>query len=404
MRSLTRGNFRVAAKSLRTNKGRSFLTMLGIIIGVSSVIVIVGIGQGIRQQVGAQINHVGKNLITVRPSQVNGSALHVLAPAPTSGALTSKDVDAVQKSAGVASVAPLGIVPGTVQAERGTYRAGPVVMTSPDFPQIVNQSVAYGTFFSADDGDSNIAVLGATAATEMFNENVPLGQTFTFRGQEFMVRGILNDFPSAPLSSDVDFNNTIFISYPTGQNLTHHNAAFYEILAKSSAPKPQAAERAVNSNLSQLHGDSQDFSVLLADQAQSQTSDILNLLTELITGVAAISLLVGGIGIMNIMLVSVTERLHEIGIRKAVGATNRQILSEFMAEATVLSVVGSILGIILAVFVTIWIRILTALTPTFDWKIMVLAALVAIIVGILFGTAPALKAARKDPITALRGE
>jgi putative ABC transport system permease protein len=407
MKSYTRGNFRVATASLRANKWRSFLTTLGIIIGVSSVITVVSIGQGIKDQVGRQINHVGKNLITVRPGDVDTANMHTFSTytsAPAGGSLGSRDLEAIQRSKGVASALPLGTVAGTVQSERGVYRDGPVVATSSDFPSVMNQSVAYGVFFDAGSDDANMAVLGAHAAQKMFNANVPLGDTVTFRGQDFIVSGILNDFPSTPFSNDVNFNNAIFISYKTATGLTKGSAAFYEILAKPSTADPKTTARAISASLTKLHGDSHDFSVLSSDQVQAQSGGVLNLLTQAITGVAAISLLVGGIGIMNIMLVSVTERMHEVGIRKAVGATNQQILSEFMAEAAVLCLIGAIIGILLSLVINLILRILTSLTPVVDWKVILLASGVAIAVGILFGTAPALKAARKDPIAALRNE
>jgi len=408
MKSLTRGNFGVARTSLRSNRWRSFLTMLGIIIGVSSVITVVSIGQGIKQQVAHQINHVGRDLITIRPGHIDPASLHslnILSVTPSSGSLSSKDVRAVQKTGGVGITVPLGIVGGTVKSGTGEYLAGPVVATTGQLPSILNQSVAYGDFFNADDDGNDVAVLGQRAATKLFNQQVPLGQTFNFRGHDFMVRGILNDFATAPLAADIDFNNAIFIPQTTAEALTNNSVTPYEILAKPANPNDtNKTATAINSSLLKIHGDSQDFTVLRQDQTLAQTTGVLNLLTQLITGVAAISLLVGGIGIMNIMLVSVTERLHEIGIRKAVGATNRQILSEFIAEATLLSVIGSVIGIFISLVVNLVLRILTSLAPVVDWKIIVLASGVSIIVGILFGSAPAFKAARKDPIAALRGE
>jgi putative ABC transport system permease protein len=408
MRSITRGNFRVARAALRSNRWRSFLTMLGIIIGVSSVITVVSIGQGIKQQVAGQINHVGRDLITVRPGHVDPSSVRSLANIsvmPASGSLSNKDVAAIQKTPGVATAVPLSVIGGAIKGDNGDYSGGPVIATSPELPAILNQSVAFGSFFSTNDNGDDVAILGQDAATKLFSAQVPLGQTFSFRGHDFMVRGILNEFASAPLAADIDFNNAIFIPSATAQELTNSSAVPYEILTKPVlASQTAKTAAAINASLLKVHGDSQDFSVLQQSQTLAQTTGVLNLLTQLITSVAAISLLVGGIGIMNIMLVSVTERLHEIGIRKAVGATNRQILSEFMAEATMLSVIGSLVGIGISLVINLVLRILTDLTPVVDWKIIVLASGISIIVGILFGTAPALKAARKDPIAALRGE
>ena len=408
MKSLSRGSIKAAAKSLRTNKGRSLLTMLGIIISVSSVITVAGIGQGVKNQVVGQINHTGKDLITVRPGQVQTSSLaglKLFTTRPGGGSLSARDLTTVQRAHGVGQVSPLAIVGGGISSERGEYRAGQVVAASDDLAQIMNLSVAYGAYFNGDDDGQNVAVLGAHAADVMFDQNVPLGQTFMFRGQQFMVRGVLDNQASSPLSNDIDFNNAIFIPYTTARQLTDNTVAAYEIVAKparvSQAP---AAEANVRAGLLKLHGDTHDFTVLTQSDNLAITSSVLDLLAELTTGVAAISLLVGGVGIMNILLVSVTERMHEIGIRKAVGATNRQILSEFMAEALVLTVVGVVLGVVASVIINVLLRILTTLTPAFQWQVMLVAGGVSVAISLLFGTVPALKAARKDPIAALRNE
>ncbi|HEX7368291.1 MAG TPA: ABC transporter permease, partial [Candidatus Saccharimonadales bacterium] len=404
----SRGSIKTAATTLRSNKGRSLLTMLGIIIGVGSVITVASIGQGVKEQVSQQIDHYGKDMITVRPGQATTSSvgsLKLFTTLQTSGDLSAKDLKTVSATQGVDMAAPLAIIGGQVHAERGAYKAGPVVATGDDFASIVNQGLAYGSFFSSNDNTQNLAVLGANAANAMFNQEVPLGETFTFRGQQFTVRGILNSFGSAPLSADIDFDNAIFIPYDDSQTLTNNTDSIYEILAKPrDSAQADAVTARVQTNLAKLHGYSHAVTVLKQSDSLAATTSVLDTLTELVTGVAAISLLVGGVGIMNVMLVSVAERMHEIGIRKAVGATNRQILSEFMAEALLLSVVGVIIGILVALAANVVLRVLTSLTPTFDWQAMIVAGSVSIVVGILFGTVPALKAARKDPITALRNE
>lgn len=406
MKSLTRGSIKASLVSVRTNRARSYLTMLGIIISISSVVTIVAIGQGIKQQVGKQINHIGKDLITVEPARAaSAGSFTLLSPARLTGGLSKNDLKTVQKTDGTSLVVPVGVVPGKVHADGHDYTDGPVIATNEGLPTILNQAVEFGVFFTSEDDQNNVAVLGSHVATALFGEAAPLGQSFTFRGQSFVVRGVLNEFSSAPLGSDADFNKAIFIPYGMADQLTNNNAAIYEILAKPTNPKERDATiAALQANLSRLHGNSNDISVLRQEQVASQTNDVLNLLTEMVAGAAAVSLVVGGIGIMNVMLVSVTERMHEVGIRKAVGATNRQILAEFLTEATVLSVIGGIAGIVLAYVVNLLLRILTDLTPIIEWQVVILAVLVSIGVGIVFGSAPALKAARKDPITALRGE
>jgi putative ABC transport system permease protein len=239
----------------------------------------------------------------------------------------------------------------------------------------------------------------------MFGEDVPLGQSFSFHGQTFIVRGVMNEFAKAPLSLDVDFNNAIFIPYSTAQAITNNTASIYEILAKpGAADETDAAISNIRETLNKAHGNQQDFSVLKQNQNLAVSDSVLSLLTGLVGGVAAISLLVGGIGIMNVMLVSVTERMHEIGIRKAVGATNRQILNQFIVEATLLSVFGGIIGVAISFIIDGALHALTDLAPVITWQAVIIATGVSLVIGVIFGSAPAFKAARKDPIDALRNE
>jgi ABC-type antimicrobial peptide transport system permease subunit len=407
MRSLTRGTFSAARKTIKAHRSRSYMTMLGIVIGIASVVTITSIGEGIKHQVSSQINHTGDNVITIRPGadQNFKSRLGSLVAPRAIGSLSDKDISSVQHTAGVHASAPLTLVAGTVKTNNGVYTSGPVVGAGNDLPQLLNQAIGFGVFFIDDDAGQNVAVLGEHAAIKMFDTEVPLGQTFTFHGQEFMVRGIFNEFPAAPFSADVSFNDAVFIPYSTAKVLTNGNIQPYEILAKTTAPKAvDSTASALSKALLKNHGYTQDFSVLKASDNLAQTSSVLGLLTQLVVGAAAISLFVGGIGIMNITLVSVTERLHEIGIRKAVGATNRQILNEFIAEAVVLSVSGAIIGIVVSLIINLLLRIFTDIAPVVQWQALVIATAVSMLIGILFGSIPALQAARKDPISALRGE
>ncbi len=407
MRIPFRDNLKTARKMLKAHRGRSYMTMLGIIIGIASVVTVASIGEGIKRQVTGQISHAGDTLIAVRPGadqQVAGSVRSLFTPRAT-GSLTDKDVGTIKMTKHVSQSAPLTLVPGTVQVGKRTYTAGPVVGAGNDLPKLVNRSVAYGIFFSDLDLGENVAVVGANTAEALFDTAVPLGQTFTFRGQEFMVRGIFNEFPPTPLSADISYNDSIFIPYSTARKLTNNGAQPYEILARAdSIARVDQTIGAISVGLTKNHGDTQDFSVLRASDSLESTDGILSLLTQLTLIAAGISLFVGGIGIMNITLVSVTERMHEIGIRKAVGATNRQILDEFVAEAVVLTTTGAIIGILISLVINLLLRILTDLAPVIQWQVIVIATLISVIIGLVFGTVPALKAARKDPISALRGE
>jgi putative ABC transport system permease protein len=411
MNSVLYGHLKAGISAVRSTKLRSFWMMLGVVIGVSSVITVVAIGNGIKQQVSGQIHHLGKNLITVHPAQLQAGStsgsngLSLISGLTTSGPLTAKDVSTVSRVRGIAASAPLTISNGTISGEQGRYRDGFVIGTTSDLASLLNQSMAYGSFLSEEDFGANAAVLGQHAAESLFNEDVPLGRSFTFHGERFIVRGIFNQFNATPLSQQLDFNSAIFIPHDVAEKLANNTAPTYEILVRpSDADHTEAVATNIRKALDKAHGGQSGFSVLTSNQNLTTSDSILGLLTKLIAGVAAISLLVSGIGIMNVMLVSVSERKHEIGIRKAVGATNRQILSQFLVESSVLSLWGGVIGIGLSLLIDITLRLFTDLRPSISWQVVVLATGVSLLVGIIFGTIPAFKAARKDPIEALRSE
>jgi putative ABC transport system permease protein len=403
----------MAIASLKSTKWRSLFTMLGVIIGVVSVVTVVGIGDGIKNQVTGQISQLGRDLITVRPGNLStNGASGVLSQASlfsglgSGGTLNQVDLARIQQTQGVRVAAPLGIVKGSVGVGSKQISSTPVIATTADLPNVINQSVANGGFFSADTtAQPYVAVIGSGAAEALFHQASPLGDSFQFMGQTFFVQGVFNQFDTNPLSFSTDFNDAVFIPYSTAQQLTNNNTQLNEILVKpNQSMKTNTVVSAINHSLSSAYQNQQPFTVLSQDESLAVTNNILNLLTRLIAGIAAISLLVGGIGIMDVMLVSVTERMHEIGIRKALGATNRQILNQFLIESTVLSLTGGIIGIALSLLIDYLLRIFTTLTPSISWLAIVIATGVSLLVGVIFGSIPALKAARKDPIDALRND
>lgn len=403
-----RGHFKSALTTIRANRGRSFLTMFGVIVGVASVVTVVGIGEGVKHQLSKQIDQLGKNVLTIRPASLNGQqagqSLTTLGSYVASGSLSEDDVHQVATAKNVQVSVPLSIVAGTPQGDN-SYKNGPVLATTSNLPKVLSQSMAYGGFFANDDVNQDVAVLGQTAAEQLFNQDVPLGRSFTFRGQQFVVSGVFNQFAAAPFSNDIDFNKAIFIPDSAASQLVSTSPPLYEILAKvDNQNSLNTTATDITKRLLKTHGNQQDFSVLKPSQSLAASTAIFNTFTELIVGVAAISLFVGGIGIMNVMLVSVTERMHEIGVRKAVGATNRQILHQFIIEAATLSVLGAFIGIIVSLIIDVVLWITTSLSPVISWQIMILATVVAVFSGIIFGSFPAMRAARKDPIEALRSE
>ncbi len=411
MSSMLRGNLRMALSGVRSSRWRSFLTMMGIIVGIVAVVTVVGIGEGVKRQIAGTLTHFGKDLIIVRPDGNNDNAPTTLGRTDVvfgmSSALnlSSNDVALVAKAADVELSAPLGLVPGTIETAEKTVKNIKVISTSADAPQILNQGLAYGDFWTKSDEDGHFAVLGQQAAYALFAEPVPLGKSFVFRGQSFQVRGIFEPFAKVPFSPTATFDNVVFIPYKSAASLTNNAAAPYAILAKpTSAGKLGDAIHAIDKQLAEARGGERDFTVLESRKSIESGNGVIHLLSMWIFAVAVISLLMGGVGIMNIMLLVVTERMHEIGVRKAVGGTSRQILGQFVLEATVLSVLGGVIGMAVSTATIGLLRVYTDLRPVISWSALGIATAVSIAIGIIFGAIPAIKAARKDPIEALRHE
>lgn len=411
--SLLRGNIKITIASLRATKWRSMLTMLGIIIGIVSVVTVVGIGEGVKREVAKQINQFGADLITVRPGKIAVASGSRVIPANTDllfglnsiSGLTEADLKAIKTARHVRVAAPLSVVSGTVEVEGHTVQDSLVLATNAELPQVLNHDVPYGEFFTDDESTAYSAVIGRHVAYSLFKDYVPLGKSFTFRGQTFVVRGMFDEFKGTPLSPASNFNNAIFIPYQTAEKLTGSSSQMYSILAKPDKPEhTHAAIAAINDKMLKVHGGENDFTILDQEQSLAASGRVLDLLTTMIAAIAAISLLVGGVGIMNIMLATVTERMHEIGVRKAIGATNRQILQQFMLESVVLSGVGGVVGVVLSITAVGVLRAYTSLEPVISWQAIVIAVGVSLVIGMVFGTVPAIKAARKDPIEALRHE
>jgi len=403
-------NLRLALAQLRSTKWRSFLTMLGVIIGVFAVTVTVSVGVGIKQQITNQIKELGPDLITVLPghaesTNVSGLIKRVnVLPTSGSGSLTEKDLTRIGNANGVKLAVPMTSISGSVQVNNKTYDNQPIIATTQGFPTIVNQSLMYGQFFSSDDPFvNNKAVIGENVAINLFGENNPTGQSFQINGQQFTVYGVFNQFSTSPLTPVSDYNNVIFIPFSVGSTMSGNNPQIYEIFAKPySLSKTNQTAIAINTTLSKEYGSQDNFTVLEQKQVLEIANNTLNVLTAMIAAVAAVSLLVGGIGIMNIMLVAVIERTKEIGIRKAIGATNGQIMSQFLIEAGIIGFVGGVIGVLLSLIADELISYFSSLRPAVNWQIIVIAITVSTLAGLIFGAMPALRASRKDPIDSLR--
>lgn len=408
---MSSNGIKVAVATLRKAKWRSFLTMFGIIVGVVSVITTVSLGEGVKQQVLGQVNSLGKDLVTIRPGNIvtrdkNGIITDVNLSASYgfgSGTLSEQDIELVQRTALVGEASPIGLLSATAKTDSAQYDSGQILGTSEKFPALIGQKLEYGMYFSEGEQNRHVAVIGKRVAEQLFQENAPVGKSLSIRGQDFVVRGVFEEFGASRLGNGIDLNRMIYVPYAVAKSVGSGSIQIPQVLVRPKVPdqvQPMVAN--LTKQLLDAHGGDNDVTVLRQDENLQVTSSLLDVLASFVLAIALLSMLVGGIGIMNIMLVSVSERTREIGIRKAVGATNRQIRSQFMTEAAVMSVVGGLFGIGLSYLVNFCLRIGTNLKPVISLEVIILAVLVSGTVGVLFGLVPAAKAARKDPIDALR--
>lgn len=406
-------NIKMALATLRASKLRSLLTMLGIIIGVTSVITVISIGEGVKGQVEDEISSLGSNLAQVMPGkavvrdeQTGEITSFDFTQAIGTSTLTENDVATISKTENVESVTFLTIVTGSAKIAGKTVEGTSIMGTNSQLPEVMNQEVASGSFFSEEITNENSVVIGYDIATENFGDtDSALGRTVTLRGQDFTVIGVTEEYSSGFSTFGPNLNRAFYVSYEKAKDMNQGIALIQEIDYKvANIDIFDQTNEDIRLALIKNHGGEEDFSILKSEELVAVTGSIFSILTTFVAAIAAISLFVGGIGIMNIMLVSVTERTKEIGIRKAIGATNRQILFQFMIEALTLSILGGIIGVLLAMIIGWLTTAYTDLSPSLSIDMIVLATSVSAVVGVVFGIAPAWQAARKDPIESLRHE
>ncbi len=404
---------RIALRSLAANKMRSALTMLGIIIGVMAVIAMLSIGRGAQAAITNQINSIGTNLLYVRPGapqqagvrQAEGSA----------ATLTMEDGEALVGLPNIVAVAPQVQSFGQV-AYLGNNANAQIIGATPDYVNTMNASVSEGEFISASNvtGRSAVVVLGAQIATTLFDTASPVGQSVRINGQNYRVIGVMQ---AKGGSGFMNQDTQCFVPITTALSRLSRGDHFrggntVQVLnVKITDPSAQdAVVQDISAVLRERHHANfqDDFTIQSQQDILNTANQVTGILTIFLGGVAAVSLIVGGIGIMNIMLVSVTERTREIGIRKAVGARKRDILTQFLTEATFLSVSGGLIGILLGALIARLISGIqmgnSTLNTVVDPDSVMLAVAFSVGIGLFFGSYPANRAAGLHPIDALRYE
>jgi putative ABC transport system permease protein len=398
---------RSAFRALRRNKMRSFLTMLGIIIGVAAVIAMLAIGQGAEYSVKQQISSLGTNVLIIFPGSQQQGGIRVGAGSVTT--LTEEDAVAIGKECSAVAYVSPGARSGG-QAIAGNLNWGTSIEgTGSDYLEIRSWPIEYGEFYSDQDvkAAAKVCVLGATVADNLFPESSPIGQTVRLRNMPARVVGVLTKKGQNAMGMDQD--DVILAPYTTVLRRLSHSPYLRQIIVSATSPSTiLEAQRQVTELLRMRHKiasyDADDFTIRNQSDLATAATATTEILTILLASIASVSLLVGGIGIMNIMLVSVTERTREIGIRMSVGARGRDILTQFLIEALVLSLLGGLTGIALGVGGSLaisafakWPTIITAFS-------IILSFGFSIAIGIFFGFYPARKAAMLNPIDALRYE
>jgi putative ABC transport system permease protein len=389
---------KLSFSALRANKMRSLLTMLGVIIGVFAVILLVSLGSGLQKYITDQISGLGSNLIFVIPGSDGGART-------PGGQQANKLVLGDAKSLtirlkDIAEVGPVVAKSVTVKYKNTSDKDTSILGTTANYPQIIAIVFEQGKFFTASQERSGVRVvaIGQTVKTKLFAHENPIGKKLAIAGNKYTVVGVAKARGSV---FGMDLDNTVVVPISTAQRqFAVNNVNTIYISAKRPELVRLATQQAKTTLLKRLT--EEDFSLQTQEQSLSTVSSIIGALTVALGGIAAISLVVGGIGVMNIMLVSVTERTREIGLRKALGAKRSDILKQFLFEAVILSVVGGVIGILLGVGASLLMAkfFISQVTP---WSV-VLAFGFSVAVGVIFGIAPAYRASRLSPIEALRYE
>lgn len=408
MRLLLSTHIANAMEALRSNRMRTILTMLGVTIGVASITLILSLSGGATKVITDQVDELGGNIAVVRPGKVAeaNSIDDITSPlsnAYATSSLTEKDVESIRSLPDVQAVAPIMTLSGSVTAEGNTPPNAHIVATTPDLITITDFPIRDGQFIDTQT-NTETAVVGSQLSVDLFGTDQSIGKIFKIRDKTFTVIGILKPLNRPINYNNINFDHAAIINLQSGKQFNQNVAQIQQIDVKASSQETlDTVVKGTQKKLAQNHGSSQDATVLSGNELSRPSGQFFSAIGTTMTVVAAVSLIVGGIGIMNIMLVSVAERTREIGIRKAVGASNGHIVMQFLIESMAMSIGGGIAGYFFGYLIGFIIsRSFLTFDPLFSLDIAIAALGVSVVVGTLFGLYPAIRAARKDPIAALR--
>lgn len=399
---------KISFKSILSNKLRSALTILGIVLGVFTISTLLSLSLGVKKDISSQIEDLGANFVAVVSGKLSNEQ-GGYNPASTIGAstLTEKDFNSLESELPEGkNLSMVVLISGTVKVgdrvSPGTFIFGSTEKSAP----LLNVKLKEGRYVEKEDliDKKKVVVLGNKVVQTLFDGNNPLGKTVEVRGQKFEVVGTLQGKKEANSFFGPNVNDMMLMPMDTGWELTNSKQIFRIMLQAPNTDSVKEYKSKVKDIILKSHGFEEDFTVITQEDALGIVGNILNLLTAMIVAIALLSLIIGGIGIMNIMLVSISERTKEIGIRKAVGANRVHILIQFLVEAVSLSIIGGLIGLGLSAIVANLASRYSPIHPDFSLFVVLLAIGFSALIGVVFGVIPAWSASKKDPIEAIRSE
>jgi len=399
-------HYRTARQSLDRARLRTMLTMIGVAIGVASITAVLALSSGVNRVLDKQVAELGDSMAIIRPKSNSPTLADLSNPTPltayTTSPLEERDLAAIQKQPDIAAVAPIMTLSGSVRSRSATPKLSTIVATTPEFMAISEFNLSDGQFLD-EQTRHNTAVIGMQLSIDLFGTEQSVGQRFYIRGQPITVVGVLKRQNQPINYNNIDFDHAAIISFESGKLFNGGVAQIQQInvRAKSAANMSQV-KSSIEATLTKNHDKQKDADVFVGKEIAKPNSNFFNFISVVMAVIASISLIVGGVGIMNIMLVGVSERTREIGLRKAVGASNATIVGQFLVEALIISSIGGLVGFFGGYFIAFLVSLVIPYDPGFSWAIAGWAAGLSIGIGVLFGLYPAIRASLKDPIESLR--